>query len=90
MNAIARLHNFVIDERLKENEVIESNEIYNSRPTTTHHRQTGAPVDDNDFENEDANNLFTLAGYSVIRLEMVDRIQEMGLRRPSTSRHFKI
>ena len=82
--AIARLHNFVIDERPKENQEVGPDEMYYNRPTTIHHRRTSAPIDEGN-----ANNLFTLAGYSAIRLEMINHVQKMGLRRPTTSKHCK-
>lgn len=77
LHSIARLHNFVINERLANGEVMEevgtgANRIYH--PT----------VDEdvfNDAEAQEAKKKH-LKGVSIIRDTMVERIANLGLRRP--------
>lgn len=77
MVAIARLHNFCINERLKESIVLakKNSGVY---AETMQHRKDGSPIG----VNEDGQRLRHIPGYSSIRVEMADLIEKKKLKRP--------
>ena len=80
MKAIARLHNFVIDERLAKRDNIDDSpdNIHFHQPSTVHNA-SGLPID---YERSDT----ILSALSIMRLQMVERIsQKPHLSRPKHS-----
>ena len=82
MTAIARLHNFVIDERLanRDNTDNSPDNIHYSQPSSMHDA-AGAPIDHAEYANR-----AQLSNLSIMRLRMVDRVaRKSHLSRPKHS-----
>ena len=77
MIAIARMHNFVMNERLKKNLKLDNTpNIVNFHQPTTSHNSVGVPLDGNS----------TMSTISFRRLQMVDWIKRnKNLKRPHAS-----
>lgn len=82
IQAIARLHNFVIDERILNNEepeIVPSGRIYRR---TEDDRRTEEPEVD---KRREAAKRKHLKGVSIIRDTMVERVVDLGLKRPKNN-----
>ena len=85
--AIARLHNYVINERLNKRKgafesVREAQEAVGSCTPATLNDARGNPVDDEAAQSTVVQPSEKVAGYSATRAYMVQRVKNFGLKRP--------
>ena len=83
--ALARLHNFCINERIAGGESMSAAEQEMSNPMpSTPHLLDGTPIEANDVQQKitDAATPSYLKGMSAVREMMVTRVESLGLERP--------